>query len=167
MCLACPQPETFALPSACERFTRLLKQAAALRAQDHPIGIQLAVEVEKSGHFILSQVLLQGPLALITVPSMVEMCAELLAAVPPGEEWLRVTLDSQNAQFAAINEGHEPKEEALQKAMSTAGLLLQQAVQRLAQQQAEAAMPEQEQPPAEGAAADEVEVVAEAAPESQ
>ena len=161
VCVPWTQAETSVLPSACERFTRLVKQAAALVSTNHTIGVHLALELKASGHALLTHMLLHYPLGLITVVHMVEMATELLRVVPPGEEWITLALEAQASALAVISQDPADHNDALHKAMGTATLLLQQAAHpapAAAQQPAPA-----EQPPAaaEGAAAhEEVEAVA-------
>ena len=113
--------ESIALPVACERFARLLTQAAGLRNNDHPAGLQLLAELEGSGHALLSAVLLREPMALVAVGGMWDCCAELMRAAPPSDEWRRGAASELDRQARAVPSGAAD----LTKAIGLAASLLQ------------------------------------------
>ena len=118
------QGESVHQPTACESFARLLKQAASLPTQGHPIGAQLLAELEGSGHALLTTLLVREPLALLSVSGLPECCTALLTAAPPTDEWRRSALGALEDWRSSLAEGDTA--DALPTAIATATALLQQ-----------------------------------------
>ena len=79
------------LPPSCERFIKLLEQAARLHPtvsdKQHPIGLCLASELQATNHSLLTTMIVLEPLCLISLTGMPECLSALMRVAPPSDEW--------------------------------------------------------------------------------
>ena len=113
--------ESAPLPTACERFTRLVKQAATLcmgpeKAAEHPICKNLEAQLRASAHEDIAAICLHMPLSLESTPGMRECVLQCLRAVPPTTAWRESVVTSVDTAAASNPAAFAPVVEVLREA---------------------------------------------------
>ena len=139
------QAECRVLPPSCERFIKLLEQAARLHPtvsdKQHPIGLCLASELQATNHSLLTTMIVLEPLCLISLTGMPECLSALMRVAPPSDEWKAKAIQELEQRAMALKmPGVDTTDGLLPNAVETALALLKNPPQP-PQQQAEEAAP--------------------------
>ena len=114
--------ETAPVPAACERFAKLLKQAAKMcqgpeQMSANAICKTLEAQLRSSAHADVSAICLTLPSSVVKVTGMSEAITEMLRAVPPTDDW-KLAVCEEVAKLCASDATYQPVAALLQQALS-------------------------------------------------